>query len=124
VTSRPRAPRALLVSRTPYLNEFAVHVPDARAVHRRLLERGVLAGLALADVLPDEPSLADGLLVCATEVTTDDEIARFAAALAAELGAYDHAEPARASAAAGHATAPSRSDGSGAEPGAPVEATR
>jgi glycine dehydrogenase subunit 1 len=108
----------------PYLNEFAVHVPDARAVHRRLLERGVLAGLALADVLPDEPTLVDALLVCATEVTTDDEIARFAAALAAELGAYDHAEPARATAAALHATASSRSDGSGAEPGAPVEATR
>ena len=35
--------------RAPYLNEFAVRVPDARAVHRRLLERGVLAGLVLAD---------------------------------------------------------------------------
>ena len=34
---------------------------------------------------PDEPSLADGLLVCATEVTTSEEIARFATALAAEL---------------------------------------
>ena len=28
----------------PYLNEFAVRVPNARAVHRRLLDRGVLAG--------------------------------------------------------------------------------
>src|SRR5262249_53386094 len=81
------APR---IHRGPYLNEFAVRVPDAKAVHRRLIERGILAGLALADVLPDEPSLADALLVCATEVTTDDEIGRFAAALAAELGAYDH----------------------------------
>ena len=69
----------------PYLNEFAVRVPDARAVHRRLIDRGVLAGLALADVLPDEPSLTDGLLVCATEVTTDDEIALFASALTEEL---------------------------------------
>jgi glycine dehydrogenase subunit 1 len=69
----------------PYLNEFVVRVPQARAVHRRLLERGVLAGIALADVLPDEPLLADGLLVCATEVTTGDEIDRFAAALAEEL---------------------------------------
>jgi glycine dehydrogenase subunit 1 len=68
-----------------YLNEFAVRIPAARAVHRRLLERGVLAGIALADVLPDEPSLADALLVCATEVTTGDEIDRFAAALADEL---------------------------------------
>jgi glycine dehydrogenase subunit 1 len=70
----------------PYLNEFAVRVPDARAVHRRLLARGVLGGLVLADILPDEPSLADALLVCATEVTTDVEIAQFAAALEAELG--------------------------------------
>ena len=62
----------------PFLNEFAVRVPDARAVHRRLLDRGVLAGLVLADVEPDDPSLADGLLVCATEVTTSAEIGRFA----------------------------------------------
>jgi glycine dehydrogenase subunit 1 len=75
----------------PYLNEFAVRVPDARAVHRRLIERGILAGLALADVLPEEPGLVDALLVCATEVTTDDEIGRFAAALAAELSVHDHA---------------------------------
>jgi len=72
-----------------YLNEFAVHVPDARAVHRRLLDRGVLAGLVLGDVLPDEPSLADALLVCATEVTTDREIDQFAAALAAESASHD-----------------------------------
>ncbi len=69
----------------PYLNELVVRVPGARAVHARLLERGILAGIPTADLLPDEPSLADGLLVCATEVTTSDEIARFAAALAAEL---------------------------------------
>ncbi len=70
----------------PYLNEFAIRVPDARAVHRRLLERGVLAGLVLADVEPDDPALTDALLVCATEVTTGEEIDRFADALSAELG--------------------------------------
>ena len=69
----------------PYLNELVVRVPDARAVHARLLEHGVLAGIPTADLLPDEPSLADGLLVCATEVTTSDEITRFAEALATEL---------------------------------------
>jgi glycine dehydrogenase subunit 1 len=69
-----------------YLNEFAVRVPDARAVHRRLLDRGVLAGLVLADIEPDDPTLADGLLVCATEVTTTAEIARFADALGDVLG--------------------------------------
>jgi glycine dehydrogenase subunit 1 len=65
----------------PYLNEFAIRVPRARNVHRRLLDRGVLAGLALADVEPDDPSLQDALLVCATEVTTTADIERFAVAL-------------------------------------------
>ena len=69
----------------PYLNEFVVTVPDAPDVHRRLLERGILAGLVLATMEPEDASLAEGLLVCATELTTSDEIARFAAALAAEL---------------------------------------
>ncbi len=68
-----------------YLNEFVLRVPDARSIHRRLLERGVLAGLVLADMEPDDPSLVDGLLVCATEVTTAEDIARFADALGAEL---------------------------------------
>jgi glycine dehydrogenase subunit 1 len=69
----------------PYLNEFAIRVPDSRTVHRRLLDRGVLAGLVLADAEPDDPTLADGLLVCATEITTSNEIARFAEALSAIL---------------------------------------
>jgi glycine dehydrogenase subunit 1 len=71
----------------PYLNEFAVRVPNAPEVHRRLLERGVLGGLVLADTLPGDRDLADGLLVCATEVTTSEEIAIFGAALAEELRA-------------------------------------
>jgi glycine dehydrogenase subunit 1 len=64
-----------------YLNEFAVRVRDARRVHAALLEKGILAGLALADWYPDDPALADALLVCATEVTTSDDIGRFASAL-------------------------------------------
>jgi glycine dehydrogenase subunit 1 len=69
----------------PYLNELAVRVPDAVAVHRRLLARGILAGVPLAELEPGDPALADGLLVCATEITTSAEIAAFAAALAEEL---------------------------------------
>jgi glycine dehydrogenase subunit 1 len=64
----------------PYLNEFAVRVPDARTVHRRLIERGFLAGLVLADAEPGDPTLADALLLCATELTTQGDIARFVAA--------------------------------------------
>ena len=80
----------------PYLNEFAVRVPDAVGVHRRLLDRGVLAGLPLANVVPGDRSVADGLLVCATELTTPGDIGRFADALAAELkggGGTGEADP-------------------------------
>ncbi|MEX2010964.1 MAG: aminomethyl-transferring glycine dehydrogenase subunit GcvPA, partial [Chloroflexota bacterium] len=65
----------------PYLNEFAIRVPDAQRIHHRLIERGILAGLVLADIEPGDAALEDALLVCATEVTTSDEIARFAEAL-------------------------------------------
>jgi glycine cleavage system P protein (glycine dehydrogenase) subunit 1 len=76
------APR---VHSAAYLNEFAVRVADAPRVHRRLLERGILAGLPLAEWHPHDPVLGDALLVCATEVTTSDEIALFAGALREEL---------------------------------------
>ena len=80
----------------PYLNEFAIAVPDARAVHRRLLDQGFLAGLALADAEPDDETLRDALLVCATEVTTSAEIAAFAAALGAAITPLAAAETAGA----------------------------
>jgi glycine dehydrogenase subunit 1 len=64
-----------------YLNEFAVHVPDAERVHEHLLERGVLAGLPLTRWYPRDAELRDALLICATEVTTTAEIERFADAL-------------------------------------------
>jgi glycine dehydrogenase subunit 1 len=70
-----------------YLNEFAVRVRDAVSVHRRLLHRGILAGIPLAELEPGDPSLADGLLVCATECTTAEEIELFAWALRDELSA-------------------------------------
>ncbi len=65
----------------PYLNEFAISVPDAARVHDALLARGVLAGLPLGTWYPDDPLLRESLLVCATEVTTDEEIRRFGDAL-------------------------------------------
>ncbi len=68
-----------------YLNEFVIRVPDAVRVHAALLDVGVLAGLPLARWYPDDPLLADALLVCATEVTTDADIERFASALAGHL---------------------------------------
>jgi glycine cleavage system pyridoxal-binding protein P len=89
--------------RGAYLNEFAVRLPDARTVHRRLIERGVLAGLVPADAEPDDPALADALLLCTTELTSSGDIARFVAALdevltgrpsvGVETGAGDPAHP-------------------------------
>jgi glycine dehydrogenase subunit 1 len=69
------------VHTAPYLNEFALRVPDAAHVHARLLEADILAGLRLAAWYPDDPVLTDALLVCATELTTDAEIERLVGAL-------------------------------------------
>ena len=57
--------------------------PTRRAVHAALLERG-RPGRPAAGALVSRTTrtLRDALLVCATEVTTDDEIERFADALA------------------------------------------
>jgi glycine dehydrogenase subunit 1 len=65
----------------PYLNEFAVRIANAPRVHAALLERDILAGLPLADWYPDDATLRDALLVCATEMTTSEDIERFASAL-------------------------------------------
>ncbi len=86
----------------PYFDEFVVRVPDAPTVHRRLLDHGVLAGLPLALVEPEEPLLADGLLVCATEVTTDEEIELFAWALSEVLGTSEDARRAAGAAVGGN----------------------
>ncbi len=64
------------VHQAPYFNEFAVRVPGASRVHAALLDQGVLAGLPLAAWYPDDPELADALLLCATELTTDADIER------------------------------------------------
>ena len=69
----------------PYLNEFAVSVPNAAQVHARLLGRGILAGLPLARLEPDDPSLANALLVCSTEVTRPEEISLLGRALREEM---------------------------------------
>ncbi|MGI8659396.1 MAG: aminomethyl-transferring glycine dehydrogenase subunit GcvPA [Candidatus Limnocylindria bacterium] len=61
-----------------YLNEVAVRVPDAARRHAAMAERGIVAGLLLADV---DASLGDTLLLATTELTTDDDIARLVAGL-------------------------------------------
>ena len=53
-------------------------MPDAARRHAALLERGIVAGYVAER---DEPALADTLLLAATELTTDDEVARLVQAL-------------------------------------------
>jgi len=63
-----------------YFAEVAMRIPDARRRHASLAERGVVAGLPLDD---HDPALADTLLLAATELTTDADIARLVAELEA-----------------------------------------
>jgi glycine dehydrogenase subunit 1 len=62
----------------PYFAEVTVRVTDAARRHAELAEQGIVAGY-----LPerDEAELHDTLLLAATELTTDDDIARLVDAL-------------------------------------------
>ena len=65
-----------------YVNEFTVVLPtDAREVVRRLADQHILGGVSLGRLYPDAPELANGLLVCTSEMTTDADIEALAAAL-------------------------------------------
>jgi len=65
-----------------YFNEVTLLLPrDAREVVRELADRGVLGGVSLGRLYPGEAGLEGGLLVTATETTTDEDIETFATEL-------------------------------------------
>jgi glycine dehydrogenase subunit 1 len=65
-----------------YFNEFAVTLPkDARQVVRDLADRKILGGVSLGRLYPQVEALSTGLLIAATECTTDDDISALATAL-------------------------------------------
>lgn len=65
-----------------FFNEFTLLLPaDARATVHKLAEKGVLGGVSLGRLYPDNDGLANGLVVAVTETVTEDDIAAFAAAL-------------------------------------------
>ena len=65
-----------------YFNEVTLLLPrDAREVVRELADRGVLGGVSLGRLYPGEAVLQGGLLVTATETTTDEDIETFATEL-------------------------------------------
>lgn len=65
-----------------YFNEVTLLLPrDAREVVRELADRRVLGGVSLGRLYPGEAALQGGLLVTATETTTDEDIETFATEL-------------------------------------------
>jgi glycine dehydrogenase subunit 1 len=69
-----------------FFNEFALRLPrPAALVVEELAARGVLGGVPASRLWPDEPALADVLIVAATETNTEADIERFASALAEVL---------------------------------------
>lgn len=69
-----------------YFNEVTLVLPgDAREVVRELADRKVLGGVSLGRLFPAQEDLHKGLLVAATETTTDDDIETLATELAAAL---------------------------------------
>ncbi|HEX5579271.1 MAG TPA: aminomethyl-transferring glycine dehydrogenase subunit GcvPA [Candidatus Limnocylindria bacterium] len=56
----------------PYLAEVAIRIPDAERRHAALAEQGIVAGYPLGR---EYPELAGTLLLAATELTTNDDVA-------------------------------------------------
>ncbi|MBB5707269.1 aminomethyl-transferring glycine dehydrogenase subunit GcvPA [Sphingopyxis panaciterrulae] len=65
-----------------FFNEFTLLLPvEARPVIHALAEKGILGGVSLGRLYPDNAGLANGLIVAVTETVTEEDIAAFAAAL-------------------------------------------
>ena len=65
-----------------FFNEFTLILDqDAREVVRTLADRGVLAGVSLGRLYPEEPGLGRGLVVAVTETVTGDDIDALCAGL-------------------------------------------
>ena len=65
-----------------FFNEFTLDLgKEARPVVRTLADRGILAGVSLGRLYPDEANLANGLVVAVTETTTAEDVEALAGAL-------------------------------------------
>ena len=65
-----------------FFNEFTIRVPgDAAEVIEKLAAKGVLGGVPVSRLEPDNPELADLIVVASTEVNTDEDRAAYAKAL-------------------------------------------
>ncbi|OAO03708.1 aminomethyl-transferring glycine dehydrogenase subunit GcvPA [Parasphingorhabdus sp.] len=69
-----------------FFNEFTLVLDDdSRPIVRKLADQGILAGVSLGRIYPEESSLAHGLVVAVTETVSDADIEALASALEGEL---------------------------------------
>ncbi len=86
LADRLAAVPGVAVATDSFFNEFAVRLPKpAGAVVDALADIGILGGVPVARFYPDEPALANLMLVAATELTTDDDVNALVTALAGVL---------------------------------------
>ncbi len=65
-----------------FFNEFCLVLEgDARAIVRDMAAQNILGGVSLGRLYPDQPDLAQGLLVAVTETTTPEDIETLVAKL-------------------------------------------
>ena len=69
-----------------FFNEFTLRLSkEARPIVRAMAEQGVLGGVSLGRLYPDEAGLANGLVVAVTETVTDEDVEALAEALRENL---------------------------------------
>jgi glycine dehydrogenase subunit 1 len=70
-----------------FFNEFTIRVPGKGAeVIEKLAAGGVLGGVPASRLMPDNPDMADLIIVAATEVNTDEDRVGYAKALREVVG--------------------------------------
>ena len=80
-TALRAVPGVELLNRS-FFNEMTIRLPrPAAPVVDALARNGILAGVPVSRLVPADPSVADLVVLAATELTTDDDVAALAAAL-------------------------------------------
>lgn len=70
------------VLNTSFFNEFTVRLPrPAAGTVDALVDKGVIGGLPVSRLVPDDTSVADLLIVASTEINTDEDRALYVEAL-------------------------------------------
>jgi glycine dehydrogenase subunit 1 len=65
-----------------FFNEFTLELPvEARPAVHAMVDRGVLGGVSLGRLYPDEAGLANGLVVAVTETATGEDVDSLVSAL-------------------------------------------